>query len=254
MGNEPRSDVADVALHARGGRLARHRAADLPPGPCLLPGDVHDRVHRGRRAGDGCRARPARCAHANVEDRAPALVVGVLRAHLPRHASPRADLLRVLRREPDARVHADPEHAPPGPLQPRRGCRRRDPRARSERGRVHAGDHPRRNRLDRPGADGSRQVARHALHPRDATGRAAPGGAGDRPSPWQRVQQHVEDDVPRLHDRRLRDVLGRRDPLFADLPAGRVLPRRRVLVPRAHGRMEHHPGVDRAAAGSQRTW
>ena len=34
-------------------------------------------------------------------------------------------------------------------------------------------------------------------------------------------------------DRRLRDVRGRRDPLLADLQAGRVLQRGRVLVPRA---------------------
>ena len=40
---------------------------------------------------------------------AAAVALGLLRAHLPRHAAARADLLRLLRRQPALRLHADPE-------------------------------------------------------------------------------------------------------------------------------------------------
>ena len=55
-------------------------------------------------------------------------------------------------------VHADPEHADLGLVTPRRSRGRRHPRARDQRGRVHAGDHPRRHR--RRSTEGQMEAAR----------------------------------------------------------------------------------------------
>ena len=58
--------------------------------------------------------------------------------------------------------------------------------------------------------------------------------------------------LARVH-RRLRVVPRRRDPLLADVQAGRVLPGRRVLVPRADDVWSAHPGADRAQAWRRAT-
>src|SRR5262249_32622359 len=87
----------------------------------------------------------------------------------------------------------------------------------------------------------------------DAADHPAPGGARDRAAARQRVQQHDEEHLARIHGRRLRDVRVRRAELLAVLHR-RLLPRDRPLVPLPHHRLDIHPGVDPADALTERPW
>ena len=66
----------------------------------------------------------------------------------------------------------------------------------------------------------------------DAADRPAAGGARDRPAARQRVQQHAEDHVAPGRSIGVYELFADAESRYSRLQAGRVLPRRRLLVPR----------------------
>ena len=86
--------------------------------------------------------------------------LGLLRLGVPRDAGDRADLLRLLRRNILFGVTMIPNSLGFGAFTLGGAVVRRHPRARVQRGCLHAGDHPRRDRLGRQRAARSGAVAR----------------------------------------------------------------------------------------------
>ena len=132
-------------------------------------------------------------------------------------------------------------------------CRdRRHRRAEHQRGRVHARDHPGRDRLGRQGPDGGGEVGRD-----DATGQAMrriilPQAARVIVPPLGNEFNNMMKNTSLVYTIGVFEMFAyRRAELLAVLHR-RLLPRHRRLVPHPHHRLDVHPGVDRAAARRER--
>ena len=149
---------------------------------------------------------------------------------LPRHARARAAAVLVQRRR------AVPEDRPRHPVRPVVHPRERqhpdhavpggDPRARSERGRLHGRDRPRGNDLGRQGPVRRGTVARHDADPDAAQDRAPPGDARDHPADRQRDDLDAQDVLARERDHRDRAALHVRTDLRGQLQSDSAADRR----------------------------
>ena len=134
------------------------------------------------------------------------LVAGVeldLHLALPRHARARAAaVLELHRGAVSARSRSGIPFGGPELVARQRerahhAVRRRDPRARAQRGRLHGRDRARRHHLGRRGPDRGGARPGHDAAADDAPDRAAAGDAGHHPADRQRDDLDAQDDLAR---------------------------------------------------------